>query len=75
MPTTRSLVLEVILAHWLKHFVPPTVREVQTAAGIKSTSTVHYYYRQLARRGEIVLARSKPVPVVIQNAIRSFANV
>lgn len=37
------------------HGIPPTIREIGDALGIKTTSLVHYYLRQLEQKGLIQL--------------------
>lgn len=70
-----ALVLAAIDRHWHDYSVPPTVRYVKERAKIPSNSTVHYYYRQLAQAGKIIMAgspgsRPKPVPVSLFKLIK-----
>lgn len=44
---------------------PPTVREICTALGIKSTSTTHKYIESLVRQGYLVKDPSKPRALMV----------
>ena len=49
-----QLIYEYIRDCILNHNFPPTVREICERVGIKSTSTVHYYLKELVDEGYIV---------------------
>lgn len=54
-PTTRQmLVLRFIHEHMVLHGVPPTLREVGAALGIRSTNGVAEHLRSIERRGLLV---------------------
>ena len=46
-------VLRAIRDHIVRRGYPPTVREIMAATGLRSTSTVMYWLRQLERAGRI----------------------
>jgi len=49
----QERVLAAITAHWATEGIPPTIRELETATGYRSTSAVHRVVRQLEQRGLI----------------------
>lgn len=49
-----QLIYEYIRDCILNHNFSPTVREICERVGIKSTSTVHYYLKELVDEGYIV---------------------
>ena len=53
-------VLDYVNVHIEQNGYPPSVREICSALGFKSTSTVHIYLKALEREGKIVKAPSKP---------------
>jgi SOS-response transcriptional repressor LexA len=63
MPPKSLSVYDAIVEHWRMFYVPPVLRDIQSATGLKSTSTVVYHYRKLVREGKIVMRHKKPVPV------------
>jgi len=58
-------VLLAILAYWRENAIPPTIRNIQKATGINSSSQVRSYYLQLEEAGQIKRIKTKPVPVQI----------
>lgn len=63
-------VLGAITDYWRENAIPPTIRAIQKATGINSTSLVRSYCLQLEKQGEIKRIRSKPVPIHIYLEIR-----
>jgi repressor LexA len=53
IPSRRDAILKYIAAFRAEHGYPPTVREIATGVGLKSTSTVAYYLRDLEARGHL----------------------
>lgn len=54
---------------------PPSVREICSAVGFKSTSTVHAYLEKLEKSGKIIKDATKPRALkVTGNPIKNFAN-
>ena len=49
-PTSRR-VLDFIREYYAEHKIPPTMIEIGTGAGIKSTSTTYYHIVRLAKDG------------------------
>ena len=56
---TQKAVYEYICNYIEENIIPPTVREIGAAVGLKSTSTVHMHLQNLAAKGLIVLNPSK----------------
>lgn len=56
---TQRAVYEYICNYIKENGIPPTVREIGAAVGLKSTSTVHMHLQNLAAKGLIVLNPSK----------------
>ena len=52
--TKKQEVLEFVTQFIAQNQYPPSVREICEATGIKSTSTVHYYLKELVDEGYIV---------------------
>lgn len=50
---TRDRVYQAIVDHFDHHGIPPTIREIQSAGHISSTSVVDYHLKVLAREGQI----------------------
>lgn len=55
----QEQVLHYIIAYQQKHAYPPSVREICSALGLKSTSTVHTHLKKLEARGLITRDQSK----------------
>ena len=53
-------VLSFVNSHVVENGYPPSVREICTALGFKSTSTVHIYLKHLEADGRIEKSPSKP---------------
>ncbi|MCL8207756.1 MAG: transcriptional repressor LexA [Actinomycetia bacterium] len=49
----RDAILQYIARYREQHGYPPTVREIGEAVGLKSTSSVAYYLRDLEKRGQL----------------------
>jgi repressor LexA len=64
----QRAVLDVIRDHTADHGYPPTVREIGTALGLTSSSTVHSHLAALERAGELVRDPSKPRALKLANA-------
>lgn len=58
-------ILHCIQTYSASQGFPPTVRELCTMTGLKSTSSVHNYLVQLKEEGLIVSAESKPRTITI----------
>ncbi len=58
-------VLNFIRAHMKMRGYPPTVREIGEAVGVKSTSLVTYYLKQLEERGLITREASKSRAILL----------
>lgn len=78
MTPRLDAVLVAILEHWRQYSVPPTIRFVRDRVGVPSSSTVHYYYRQLVKANQIILSggpgANKPVPVLLVKIIKESLN-
>lgn len=57
-----------IQTHTKMHGYPPTVREIGEAIGVKSTSLVSYYLKQLEERGLITREASKSRAILLTQA-------
>lgn len=53
MPARRVKILEYIREYYSENGIPPTVRDIQLACGISSTSVVDYNLKQLEESGHI----------------------
>ena len=53
MPSRRDAILKYIAAYRGQHGFPPTVREIAQGVGLRSTSTVAYYLRDLEESGQL----------------------
>ena len=53
MPARRRRILEFLQEFYLENGIPPTVRDIQQACGISSTSVVDYNLKQLEEAGYI----------------------
>ncbi|MDF1512230.1 MAG: transcriptional repressor LexA [Anaerolineae bacterium] len=58
-------VYNFIQTHTQRHGYPPTVREIGEAIGVKSTSLVTYYLKQLEERGLITREASKSRAILL----------
>lgn len=54
--------------------IPPTIREIGNACGLKSTSTVHSHLRHLETQGVIVRLRNSPRSIVMTDIEPTDAN-
>jgi len=70
--TTRERVYQAIVTHIDQHGMSPTMRELQEAVGLPSTSMIQHHLKALAREGRIIRhpwkARSIEVPGVSESA-------
>ena len=55
----QQQIYDFILAFTSEHGYPPSVREIGTAVGLKSPSTVHFHVKGLEEAGVIVKAEGK----------------
>lgn len=62
---TRARVLIAIESHWAENGYAPTLRDIQEAANISSTSVVSYHLKRLEAMGKI-----KPRPYYKARTIR-----
>ncbi len=56
----QKKILDYVNSHTLERGFPPSVREICTAVGFKSTSTVHSYLKKLEEDGLILKDATKP---------------
>lgn len=62
---TQQAVLDAIVGYVQDHGYPPTIREIGTAAGIASTSSVTHQLRQLEYKGRLRRDPNKPRAIQI----------
>ena len=67
----QSEILDYIKEFLVEKGYPPSVREIGTAVGLKSSSTVHRYLSMLEENGMIRRDATKPRAIV---AIASFSS-
>jgi repressor LexA len=53
IPSRREAILKYIAEYRTEHGFPPTIREIAEGVGLKSTSTVAYYLRDLEQHGHL----------------------
>ena len=63
-PRQRA-VLDAIRAHVTEHGYPPTVREIATAVGFRSSNSADYQLRQLQRLGYLRRDPLRPRALVV----------
>lgn len=66
---TQKAVYEFICIYIEENFIPPTVREIGAAVGLKSTSTVHMHLQNLAAKGLIILTPSKQRSITLPKSV------
>ena len=66
---SQQAVLDFIKAFIKQKSIPPTVREICAAVGLKSTSTVHMHLKALERKGYILMDRAKQRSISLPHAI------
>lgn len=64
----QQTIYEYILSYTAEHSYPPSVREICTAVGLSSTSTVHAHMRSLEKRGLIVRDGNKQRAINVTDA-------
>ncbi|MDB5096006.1 MAG: lexA [Cyanobacteria bacterium RYN_339] len=73
MPASRTSkqqeVFEYIMLHVRENGYAPSIREICTALGLRSTSTVHYHLTALAKRGMIQWegGKNRAIKVLVDN--------
>ena len=68
-------VLRYIYESVEKHGFPPTVREICSAVGLSSTSTVHGHIARLQRKGFVIKDATKPRAIEITDAGRKAMGI
>ena len=69
---TQKAIYEFICDHIERKKIPPTVREIGAAVGLRSTSTVHMHLQNLAAKGLIDLNPAKQRSITLpKNAART----
>ncbi|MGQ5709437.1 transcriptional repressor LexA [Lactobacillus sp. PSON] len=58
-----------------KHGFPPTVREICSAVGLSSTSTVHGHISRLQRKGFVIKDATKPRAIEVTDAGRKAIGI
>lgn len=66
----QQLILDFVNSQVEEKGYPPSVREICSAVGFKSTSTVHGYLQKLEKRGLILKDPTKPRALKVLNANR-----
>ena len=61
-------IYDFILSYTNEHGYPPSVREIGTAVGLKSPSTVHFHMKGLEEAGAIVKAEGKTRAISLPGA-------
>ena len=64
----QQQIYDFILAFTGEHGYPPSVREIGTAVGLKSPSTVHFHMKGLEEAGVIVKAEGKTRAITLPGA-------
>ena len=64
----QQQIYDFILAFTSEHGYPPSVREIGTAVGLKSPSTVHFHLKGLEEAGVIVKAEGKTRAISLPGA-------
>ena len=75
--TTCNKVLAALNEHWVKHYAPPSLRELMDATGINSTSMVSNALCRLNEKDLVMFGGTKytartAIPVWVIYAIDSF---
>ena len=65
---TQKAVYTFICDYIESNLIPPTVREIGAAVGLKSTSTVHMHLQNLSAKGLIILNPSKQRSITLPKA-------
>ncbi|MGC8488728.1 MAG: transcriptional repressor LexA [Clostridia bacterium] len=73
IPSRRDTILKYIARYTQDHGYPPTVREIAHGVGLRSTSTVAYYIRDLEQRGQLDRTRERSRGVVLKDRERPDA--
>ncbi|WP_338657202.1 winged helix-turn-helix transcriptional regulator (plasmid) [Sporosarcina psychrophila] len=60
MSERQKNILEYIKSYTEKNQYPPTIREIATAVGLKSSSTVHGHLDRLKEKGYVNFVASSP---------------
>ncbi len=71
---TRKLILEYIKEFSTKNGYPPSVREICSGVGLKSTSTVHAHLKRLEESGELRRNAMQPRAIEILNSEQSASS-
>jgi len=64
----QKAIYDFIVAYYEQHSFPPTVREICTAVGLASTSTVHAHLTKLEQKGLILRNPAKQRSLVIADS-------
>ena len=65
-------VLEYVRQYNENYGYSPSIREICSALGIKSTATCHYYLKKLEKNGEIIKASSKKRAISVKKDEKSI---
>lgn len=76
MQKRQEKIVSFVELFYLSHKYPPSIRDIQSALGIKSTSTVHRDVLTLSEQNKLDIVNTHILPVFteeyIQRLIRSF---
>ena len=70
----QQQIYDFILAFTGEHGYPPSVREIGTAVGLKSPSTVHFHMKGLEEAGVIVKAEGKTRAITVTDGAHNRRN-
>ena len=71
----QEKILSYIKNYMYNNGYPPSVREIGSAVGLSSSSTVHKYLHQLEQLGKINRYSNKPRTIVVRSNMSPVANI